>query len=214
MPDFHPFLDLPAGTSIRELPDGGRLFLLPDGLILRVGADKQIVAIGEDGQSMAVEPGPGGRVIIAPGREAFLESGFLRLTHEAAGISGLPIDALPVQSAPDRVSVLLPGGIRLEAHQTLRLLTVVNPTGTINVIGAARVEAIGEPVETHLMPGSLRQFAFAESGHAGVVESDGTIHLGLGNGLDLTITFPAAQETPEPPSPGNSFCDSCGTGCK
>lgn len=209
-PDFHPFQELPAGTIARDLPDGGRLFLLPDGLILRVGADRRIVAIDADGQSGAVEPGPGGVVTVAPGRAFTLDPTFLRLTHEAAGISGLPIDVEPVLSAPGRVSVQLPDGIRLEAHQKSRLLTIVNPTGTINIIGGTRIEAIGERVETHLIADALRSFAFAESGHAGVVEADGAIQIGLGNGLDLIVNFPVGEGADDTPPPDIPFCVSCG----
>ena len=113
-PDFYPFAELPAGTIIRDLPDGGKLFILPDGLILRTGCENTMIVIDENGASIPVTPGAGGIVTIAPGRQLQLAPGFLHMTHEAAGIEGLPVGVEPVQSAPGRVTVQLPGGIRLD----------------------------------------------------------------------------------------------------
>ena len=209
-PDFYPFTELPSGTIIRDLPDGGKLFIMPDGLVLRTGCENTLVVIDADGVPTPVQAGPGGVVTIAPGRQLQLAPSFLRLTHEAAGIAGLPVDIMPVQSAPDRVSVQLPGGTRLDVHRDTMLLAIINTSGAIGVIGTGRIEGIGEPVQVRMLAGGLRSFTFAQSGHAGVVEVDGTIQLCLASGEDLTITFPEQSIPDDPPPTGSAVCPTCG----
>ena len=209
-PDFYPFAELPMGTIIRDLPDGGKLFIMPDGLVLRTGCENTLVVIDADGVPTPVQVGPGGVVTIAPGRQLQLAPSFLRLTHEAAGIAGLPVDILPVQSAPGRVSVQLPGGTRLDVHRDTMLLAIINTSGAIGVVGTGRIEGIGEPVQVRMLAGGLRSFTFSESGHAGVVEADGTIRLCLASGEDLTISFPAPDPGEDPPPAGGAVCPTCG----
>lgn len=209
-PDFYPFSELPAGTIIRDLPDGGKLFIMPDGLVLRTGCENTLVVIDADGVPTPVQAGPGGVLTIAPGRQLQLAPSFLRLTHEASGIAGLPVDIMPVQSAPGRVSVELPCGTRIDVHQAAGLVTVMSPSGTVGVVGASRIDGIGEPVQARTLAGGLRSFTFSESGHAGVVEADGTIHLCLVSGEDLTITFPAPSAGEETPPAGGAVCPTCG----
>ena len=210
VPDFFPFTQLPVGTIIRDLPDGGKLFILPDGLVLRTGCENTLVVIDADGVPTPVQAGPGGVVTIAPGRQLQLAPSFLRLTHEAAGIAGLPMDIMPIQSAPGRVSVQWPCGTRIDVHQAAGLITVLSPSGTVGVVGTGRIEGIGEPVQVRTLAGGLRSFTFSESGHAGVVEADGTIRLCLASGEDLTITFPAPDTGEEPPPAGGAVCPTCG----
>ena len=205
-PDFYPFSQLPEGAIIRDLPGGGKLFILPDGLILRTGCENALTVIDADGLPAPVQPGPGGVVTIAPGRELQLAAGFLRLTHEAAGIAGLPMEVLPIQSAPDRVMVELPCGVRLDVHRAIGLITVINASGSIGIVGASRIEGIGEPVRSRMLAGGLKSFTFEQSGHAGVVEADGTIQLCLASGEDLTITFPAAGSGEDPAPSGEEAC--------
>ena len=209
-PDFYPFNELPTGTVIRDLPDGGKLFILPDGLILRTGCENALVVIDGDGVPVSVQPGPGGVATIAPGRQLQLAASFLRLTHEAAGIAGLPVGVEPVQSAPGRVSAQLPCGTRLDVHQDARLITVIMPSGTIAVIGTGRIEGIGEQAQVRTLAGGLRSFTFSESGQAGVVEADGTIQLCLASGEDLTISFPAPSPPDDPPPVIAAVCPTCG----
>lgn len=209
-PDYYPFADMPAGTAVRDLPSGGRLFLLPDGLILRTGARREVVAVGADGELIDVELGPGGVITVTPGMELQLASDFLQLTHEAAGIAGLPIDVQPIFTAFGRVCVNLPCGTRLDIHQNARVMTLVNRSGTIGIIAAGGVEAIGEEVETRLITNGPRTFAFLESGHRGVIDADGTIRIALASGLDLIIMFPAVGDESNPPTPESSICSTCG----
>jgi hypothetical protein len=208
-PDFYPFSELPAGTTVRDLPSGGKLFILPDGLILRTGCESDIVVIDERGDVLPVQMAAGGMVTIAPGRTLQLASGFLRLTHEAAGIAGLPLGVEPVQSAPGRVSVTLPGGTRLDVHQGEQLVTIINPSGSLGIVGARRIEAIGEAVQARTFTAGMKGFSFGESGHGGVVEADGTIRLCLSSGEDLTITFPG-EDSGEDPPPTGGVCPTCG----
>jgi hypothetical protein len=209
-PDFYPFAELPAGTTVRDLPSGGKLFILTDGLILRTGCENTIVAVDENGEAIPAVPGAGGVVTISPGRTLQLAPDFLRLTHEAAGIAGLPVGVEPVQSATSRVSVELPGGTKLGVHRDTRLVAIINPSGTINIVGASRIEGIGEPVQARTLVAGLKTFAFAESGHSGVVEMDGTIRLCLASGEDLTITFPVHDSGEYPPPTGGAVCPTCG----
>lgn len=209
-PDFFPFVELPAGTIIRDLPDGGKLFILPDGLILRTGCENALVVIDVDGVPVPVQGGPDGLVTIAPGRQLQLAQGFLRLTHEAAGIAGLPVDIVPTQSAPGRVSVQLSCGTRIDVHQDGGLITVLSPSGTIGIIGAGRIDGIGESIQSRVLAGGIRSFTFEQSGHAGVIEADGTIHLCLASGEDLTISFPAPDTGEDPPPVGGAICPTCG----
>lgn len=209
-PDAYPFSELPAGTIIRDLPDGGKLFILPDGMILRTGCENALVVIDADGVPVPVQPGPGGMVTIAPGRQLHLVAGFLRLTHEAAGIAGLPLDIVLFQSAPDRVSVELPCGTRIDVHREIGLITVINISRSLGIVGASRIEGIGEQVKSRMLAGGLQSFTFEHSGHAGVVEADGTIQLCLASGEDLTISFPMAGAGENPPPSGGAVCPTCG----
>jgi hypothetical protein len=64
----------------------------------------------------------------------------------------------------------------------------------VDVVGLTRIEGIGEEVEVRSVPGGARGFAALESGHRGIVEADGTIHLTTTQGLNLVIRFPDRGE--------------------
>lgn len=209
-PDVYPFSEMPVGTIIRDLPDGGKLFILPDGLILRTGCENTLTVIDADGVPVPVQPGPGGMITITPGRQLQLAAGFLRLTHEASGIAGLPVAIVPIQSAPGRVSVQLLSGTRLDVHQDSGLITVINASGTVGIVGTGRIEGIGEQIQVRSLAGGLRSFTFEQSGHAGVVEADGTIRICLASGEDLTITFPSQDAGEDPPETAPPVCPTCG----
>jgi len=188
--DYHPFTSMPIGTTVRDLPDGGRLFGFTDGAFLRVFPDGSMSAIGEDGTPTAVMPATGGKVTLPDGRELTLASDATKVTHEAAGIEGLPDGIEPALASPGRYSVELPGGIRLGVCHRGRVASVINPSGTIVVLGVTRIEGIGEEVQARSISGGAKSFRAMESGHAGMIESGGTIHLSLSIGLDLVIHFP------------------------
>lgn len=189
-PDYHPFLTMPAGTSVRELPDGGRLFTLADGVMVRVSPAGVLTAIGTDGAATEIEPAQGGIVALPDGRELTLKPEAIRVTHEAAGIEGLPLDIDPIQAAQGRYRIELPGGYRLDVSHGDRTALIGNPVGTVDVLSIIRIEGIGEKVTVRLVPGGAKGFSTQESGHKGIIEADGTIHLSMENGLDLVIRFP------------------------
>ena len=167
-PDCYPFVSVPEGTTVRDLPGGGRLLTLVDGAMVRVNADGAMVFIGHDGTVVSLHPAPG-------------------------GIEGLPLDVNPMQVADGRYRVELPGGGRLDVSHPERTAVLGNPDGTVDVFAITRIEGIGEHIEVRPVPGGARGFTALESGHRGMVEADGTIHLGLANGLDLVIRFPEAS---------------------
>jgi len=189
-PDFDPFVAMPAGTALRDLPDGGRIFTLADGVMVRVGPDGKLMAIGMDGSVTLLEPARGGVVTLPDGRELMLKPEAVRVTHEAAGIEGLPLDIDPIQTAQGRCRVELPDGYRLDVFQSERAAMIGNPAGTSVVLGISRIEGVGEDVEVRLVSGKAKGFTAMESGHKGVIEADGTIHVAMANGLDLVIHFP------------------------
>jgi len=188
--DAHPFQSVPAGTTIRDLPDGGRLFCFSDGAFLRVLPDGGMVSIGEDGAAKPLAPSRAGKVTLPGGVELDLVSDAITMTHESCGIEGLPHDVEPALSADGRYTAMLPDGTRLDVLRQEGLLIISNPTGTVNLIGIGRIEGIGEEVQARNISGGSKSFRALESGHAGMIEADGTIHLSLASGLDLVIRFP------------------------
>jgi len=187
-PDFYPFVELPAGTEPRDLPDGNRLFTLPDGMILRTTDDQRICVI-DAGEQQVVTPGPDTAIEVAPGRLYTLVKPYLSATQEAAGISGLPAGTAPTAMGAERFAVDLPEGIRLDVDHRERFITLINPAGPIDIIGIGRIEGIGETIAVRLLSGGAKGFQCGQSGHGGLIEADGTIHLGLKSGLDLVIRF-------------------------
>lgn len=188
--DAHPFQTVPAGTTIRELPDGGRLFSFSDGSFLRVLPDGEMVSVGDDGAAIPVAPSRAGKVTLPDGRELDLVNDAITVTHESCGIEGLPHDVEPTLAADGRYTATLPNGVRLDVLRSERLLVICNPTGTVNVVGIGRIEGVGEEVQARSISGGSKSFRATESGHAGMIEADGTIHLSLASGLDLVIRFP------------------------
>ena len=211
-PDFYPFAELPAGTEPRDLPDGNRLFTLPDGMILRTTDDQRICVI-DQGEQTIITPGPGTAVEVTPGRIYSLEESYLLTTQEVAGISGLPIGIEPIAMGPGRFSVDLADGIRLDINHQARFITLINPAGPVDIIGIRRTEGIGETVTIRLLSGEAKGFQCAETGHAGLIEADGTIHLTLKNGLDLVIQFPG-ESADDDEVFSNASAEQCGLNCE
>ena len=210
-PDFYPFVELPAGTEPRDLPDGNRLFTLPDGMILRTTDDQRICVI-DGGEQQVVTPGPGTAIEVAPGRLYTLVESYLRSTQEAAGISGLPAGTVPTSMGAERFAVVLPEGIRLDVDHRERFITLINPAGPIDIIGIGRIEGIGETIAVRLLSGGAKGFQCGQSGHGGLIEADGTIHLGLKNGLDMVVRFQG--EAVDDGAPENGCSGQCGIDCK
>lgn len=210
-PDWYPFESVPAGTGVRDLADGGRLFSLANGDAIRVNPDGSMAFIGKNGEAQPVGPPAGRNVALPGGLVLTLRAEAVRVTHEAAMIEGLPWDVTPEQVAAERYSVALPGDVRLDVNHAEHSATVINPTGTVVLLSLPRIEGIGEEVEIRLIAGGAKAFASPESGHRGIIESGGTIHLGLSNGLDLVIRFPASASS----GGGDTGCDGvCGIDCQ
>lgn len=212
-PDFFPFTSMPAGTTVRDLPEGGRLFTLADGVLVRANADNSFITIGLDGQTAVLEPARGGVVTLPDGRQLTIHPSVLTATHEAAGIEGLPIDIDPVLVAENRYRIDIPDGLRLDVNHKAHLVTVCNPAGTIDILGIDRIEGVGEKVTVRLLADGAKGFTCSESGHGGLIESDGTIHLSLMGGQDLIIRFPdsanqAGDRAGESGEPGILECES------
>ena len=209
--DFYPFVELPAGTEPRDLPDGNRLFTLPDGMILRTTDDQRICVI-DAGEQQVVTPGPGTAVEVAPGRLYTLIESYLRSTQEAAGVSGLPAGIEPTAMGAERFAVVLPEGIRLDVDHRERFISLINPAGPVDIIGIGRIEGIGENIAVRLLSGGAKGFQCGQSGHGGLIEADGTIHLGLKNGLDLVVRFQG--EAIDDGTSKNGCAGQCGLDCE
>lgn len=188
--DYYPFTAMPAGTSVRDLPDGGRLFTLADGAFLRVFPDGEMFSIDGGGISSPLASATGGKVTLPDGRELTLIADALKVTHEIAGIEGLPDCVEPFLSSAGRYSVAFPDGTRLDVFERERIAAVINSSGTIVILGISRIEGIGEEVQSHVISGGAKSFRATESGHAGMIEANGTIHLSMPGGDDLVIRFP------------------------
>ena len=192
--DFHPFVSVPEGATVRDLADGGRLLTLVDGAMIRVNVEGGLIFSSADGSAVGLEPARGGMVRLPDGRTLTLKPEAILTTHEAAGIEGLPLDIDPLRVAEGRYRVELPDGIRLDVSHPERVVIVGNPDGATDVVGLTRMEGIGEEVEVRPVPGGAKAFEAMASGHRGIVEADGTIHLSTPNGLDLVIRFPDGGE--------------------
>ncbi|HOZ46573.1 MAG TPA: hypothetical protein PLO37_06460 [Candidatus Hydrogenedentes bacterium] len=193
--DPYPFESLPDGTTVRELPDGGRLFSLANGDVIRVSADGVIAFIGADGESQALNPALGRDVTLPNGAILRLDPTAVLVTHEAAMITGLPVDVEPERVGEGRFLAPIAENAFLTVNHQDRTATLFHLAGTTVLLSYPRIEAFGEGVEVGILPSGMKNFATEESGHRGVVEIDGTIRLATANGLDLVIRFPE----PAPP---------------
>lgn len=187
--DTHPFQTVPAGTAIRDLPDGGRLLSFSDGAFLRVLPDGGLVSIGEDGAATPVAPPRAGKVTLPGGMELDLVSDAITVTHDSCGIEGLPHDVEPILAADGRYTAAMPDGTRLDVLRKERFVIISNPAGTVDIVGIGRIEGIGEEVQARSISGGAKSFRATESGHAGMIESDGTVHVSLASGVDLVVRF-------------------------
>lgn len=206
--DYHPFESMPIGTTVRDLPDGGRLFAFSDGAFLRVFPDGRMSVIDEDGTPVSVGSPVGGKVTLPDGRELYLVSDAVKVTHEAAGIEGLPDSVEPVLASPGRYTVVLPDGTRIDVYQSEKAIAVANPSGTIDVLGLSRIYGIGEEVQARSISGGAKSFRALETGHAGMIEADGTIRLTLASGLDPVFRFPESAPGSGDDDPG-AACFTC-----
>lgn len=209
--DYTPFETVPPGTRASDYPTGGRGFELSDGSLLRWSPDEQLTYIALEGEVQALQiTGP--EVVLPNGMVCTLMIERLHVTHEAAGIEGLPLAVEPGLIAADRYGVDLPAGERLVVDRRVRTAILINPTGTIIILGHRKAEGIGETVE--LSPvASTGDWGFRSlaSQHQGLLRSDGAIELMLHSGLDLIVTFPPIDPSGgDDPDPTHNPCDVCG----
>ena len=209
--DPYPFLDVPAGTIARDLPDGGRLFTLADGLLLRTLPDGTMVAIGSTGAPTPVAPARGGIVTLPDGRILQVHPETIQTTYTAAGIDGLPTTVTPVQVDIARVQADFADGLRLVVYLDRRQIVLVNPCGTVDALGLGCFNGFGETVTGRPLSGGSVSFTTDTTGHRGVIEPTGTIHLALASGQELTITFPdPAVSVPDDSATASRFiCEAC-----
>lgn len=187
-PDFYPFVSLPEGSQVKDLPDGNRLFTLSDGMILKTNNDHTISVI-VDGEPHVITPGPATSVEVSPGRIYELVPEWIETTVEQAGIEGLPVSAQVDQLTEHRFSVEL-APYRLLLDQQLRTLSIINPSGSIDILGIAHIEGVGETITVRILADGAKGFSCEDSSHGGLIESGGTIHLSMKNGTSLIIRFP------------------------
>lgn len=206
-PDFYPFTNLPAGTVVRDLPDGNRLFTLSDGVVLKTNSDHTLAVI-VDGEARRVVPENGTWVDVAPGRSFELQADWIETTSEEAGIEGLPPSAEVSRLSETRFSIDLPP-YRLLLDQSAQTLSVVNPSGSIDLLDPVTVSSVGAEVSMRVLPDGSKGFVCAESGHGGMIEKDGTIRISLKSGDDLVIRFPDSETDSDasPDSEQERFCD-------
>lgn len=187
-PDLYPFVSLPEGSQVKDLPDGNRLFTLSDGMILKINDDHTISVI-VDGEPHVVTPGPATSVEVSPGRIYEVVPEWIETTLEQAGIEGLPISAQVDQLTEHRFSIEL-APYRLLLDQQMKTLSVINPSGSIDILGIARIEGVGETITVRILADGAKGFSCEESGHGGLIEIGGTIHLSMKNGTSLIVRFP------------------------
>ena len=204
-PDYYPFVDLPAGTNARDLPDGNRLFTLSDGVILKTNADHSLAVI-IDGDSRRVVPNNGPWIEVTPGRSFELQADWIKTTAEQAGIEGLPQSAEVSQLAENRFSIDV-APYRLLLDQSAHTLSVINPSGTIDLLGLENISSVGAETSMRVLPDGTKWFTCA-SGHGGLIDKDGTIRLSLKSGDDLIIRFPDSDigSGASPDSEQERFC--------
>ncbi len=209
--DYFPFETVPPGTLARDLPAGGRMFELSDGCLLRWSVEEVLAFIDLAG-NVEVLSITGRELTLPNGMNCTIKTQALHVTHEAAGIAGLPLEIEPRLIAERCYASTLPDGTWLFVNHADRTAVLVTPIGTILVLGHRKAAGIGEKVE--LSPISTTgdwAFGALTSGHRGVLHGDGTIELMTAGGLDLEITFPppvssGGDGTESPLAP----CDACG----
>jgi len=198
--DYYPFVTLPAGTTARDLPDGGREFGLPDGGIIRTRPDHGLTVI-HDGRAMNVNISLAGTVILPDGRQFQVRKDYLRSTHAAAGIEGLPAGIQPTCIGRGRYRVEFPDGVIITVWHALPadgthpaqecLLSVGNPTGGILVVSRKGIQGIGLTVQMRLLADSALAFRVQPDGnpdaaqylHAGAARPmQGVVEIALSNG--------------------------------
>jgi hypothetical protein len=93
------------------------------------------------------------------------------------------------QLAEHRFSIDL-APYRLLLDQQLKTLSVINPSGSIDILGAARTDGVGETIKVRILADGAKGFSCVDSGHGGLIEASGTIHLSMKSGSSLVVRFP------------------------
>ncbi len=191
--DPYPFESLPEGATASDLPDGGRLFGLTNGDMIRVSADGTIAFIGADGEAQPLTPALGREIALPNGASLRLDPAAVRVTHETAMVTGLPVEVEPEQVGEGRFLAPIAEGAVLTVNHQDRTATIFHLAGTTVLLSYPRIEAFGEKVEVGILPGGIKNFATEESGLRGLVELDGTIRLATANGPRSHHPFPRTR---------------------
>lgn len=194
--DVYPFLAMPTGTTVRELPDGSRVFTLVDGTVIRAQAESpEFTVISPEGGIFTLTP-VRGILELPDSRQFALHAESQVVSWTEAGIEGLPGDADPSLVDADRYMVALPLGYTVTVQHDVQQVVVANPIGTTVVLGLTQCFGVGESVSTRRVGGGAVAFSTDRSGHYGVVEPTGVIHLTLCTGREIVIRLRQAVEVP------------------
>jgi len=204
-PDFFPFTTLPEGSSVRDLPDGTRLFTLSDGMIIKTLEDNTLSVITTEGEHKTVTPGPGTSVEVSTGRSFELLPEWTESTQENVHIEGLPASAKINQLSDNRYDIDLPP-YRMLLDRELKTVSVINPSGSINILGHSKIHGVGETPVIRILADDTKGFICPESGHGGLIRKDGTIHLTMKNGSDLVMNFSDTSDDSNTVSDQTGLC--------
>ncbi len=105
---------------------------------------------------------------------------------EQAGIED-SLSAQVNQLTDHRFSIEL-APYRLLLDQQLKTLSVINTSGSIDILGIARIEGVGETITVRILADGAK-VSPVESGHGGLIESGGTIHLSMKTASVLLSAF-------------------------
>lgn len=207
--DFYPFARVPEGTKKSELADGSRLFTLADGTVIRALDDgMHFTVISPEGGLYDLEASRG-LLELPDGREFELDADAQKVSWVEAGIEGLPGDVAPTKVDDGRYQAVLPLGYTINVLHDLQQVVIVNPIGTVNIIGLDEMRGVGENVVARAVAGNAKGFSTEKSGHFGVVESSGIVHLTLCTGREIVVRFTTDSTVPDTTgsSSGSFVCE-------
>ncbi len=192
-PDFSPFVSLPNGTETKDLANGERLFVLPDGAFLQTTPATHFLFVDQTGVPYQLSE-IAGFVSLPDGRRFELVAS-ARGSHTLDWIEGLPASVQPVQVDDARFRLVFPNELRLEVSVPDRTAVVIDPNGSVLVLGKG-LQAYADQLTINLLKNGGRGFAATRAGHRGFVEQNGDILLSLATGEDLVIHFPKESDGP------------------
>lgn len=164
--DCSPFADVPPGTRMFQSNDGAKTFITPTDIIVvdRVGG---IQIIGQNG--MTVKP------TITNGRFTNGTHQYTLTTAPATPIltpnplfPGLPASIQPEQIGAMRWRIEFPGHLIIIVCLRRCTTTILNPNGSVAIIGASKQEGYGTQIESAFVAEGVRTMT--------IVSADGAVH--------------------------------------